>query len=345
MSSQAESFFDRRFKIIFADMLQETLLKSPRLSLLRRLLGRSFWAFNEWAWECLSPSLLNLSPVQCYGRFLHALIRVRAIRTQSFGTFFLRNRAELELMRQVADRKEKDATLALTVLACSKGAEVYSIMWTIRKARPDLKITAHAIDISPEILEFAQNGVYSLTNPDRCGTANPGSPSTGYVLVHDTNRDQNHSIFERLTGDEMAQIFDREDDRVRVKEWIKEGIRWRRGDAGDLRLADAVGPQDIVVANRFLCHMDPADAERCLRNIGRLVAPRGHLFVSGIDLDVRTRVVKELGWKPVGDGIEDIHDGDRSLRMGWPWQYWGLEPLNKKRPDWKIRYASVFQLA
>jgi hypothetical protein len=32
-----------------------------------------------------------------------------------------------------------------------------------------------------------------------------------------------------------------------------------------------LGLQDIVIANRFLCHMEPRDAERCLRNIARLV--------------------------------------------------------------------------
>jgi len=64
-------------------------------------------------------------------------------------------------------------------------------------------------------------------------------------------------------------------------------------------ILDALGPQDIVVANRFLCHMDPGDAERCLRNVARLVCPGGHLFVSGIDLDVRRVLSRLLGelWK------------------------------------------------
>jgi SAM-dependent methyltransferase len=106
----------------------------------------------------------------------------------------------------------------------------------------------------------------------------------------------------------------------------------------------ALWPQDIVVANRFLCHMAPPDAERCLRSIARLVAPGGHLFVSGIDLDVRTKVATELGWKPVPDLLEGIHDGDGSLRADWPCKYWGLEPLDKGRPDWAIRYASAFQV-
>jgi 2-polyprenyl-3-methyl-5-hydroxy-6-metoxy-1,4-benzoquinol methylase len=79
------------------------------------------------------------------------------------------------------------------------------------------------------------------------------------------------------------------------------------------------------VANRFLCHMEPAAAERCLRNIARLVKPGGYLFVSGVDLDVRTRVARGMGWKPVMDLIREIHEGDPSSRDGWPVDYTGLE--------------------
>src|SRR5207245_1507271 len=101
----------------------------------------------------------------------------------------------------------------------------------------------------------------------------------------------------------------------------------------------------MVVANNFLCHMDPPNAERCLRNIARLVKPGGYLFVSGIDLDVRTRVAREMGWKPVTELIREIHEGDAHLTRDWPLQYWGLEPLDETRRDWTVRYASVFQLS
>jgi len=90
--------------------------------------------------------------------------------------------------------------------------------------------------------------------------------------------------------------------------------------------------------------MESSEAETCLRNIVRLVVPGGYLFVSGIDLDVRTKVARELGWKPVLDLLEDVHDGDVSIRQSWPFEYWGLEPLDKRRSDWKVRYASVFQI-
>ena len=60
------------------------------------------------------------------------------------------------------------------------------------------------------------------------------------------------------------------------------------------------------------CHLriDAEAAEVCMRNIARLVKPGGYLFVSGVDLEVRTRVARSLGWKPVGDLLRETHEGD-----------------------------------
>lgn len=258
-----------------------------------------------------------------YGSFLHTLARLQGNRRQSFGTFFLRNRPELELIRRLSDQKGRGASLTISILACSVGAEVYSNLWKIRSARPDLKIITHAVDVSKEVLEFARKGVYSLKGSE----------------VHDT------SIFERMTEAEMSDMFERDGYQLRMRSWIKEGIIWHLGDAGDVEMLNVVGPQDVVVANNFLCHMAPPDAESCLRNVAQLVVPGGYLFVSGADLDVRTKVARDLGWKPILDLMEDIHDGDPCLRDHWPWDYTGLEPINKRRRDWQVRYASVFQLS
>ena len=86
----------------------------------------------------------------------------------------------------------------------------------------------------------------------------------------------------------------------------------------------------MVVASNFLCHMAPGDSEKCLRNMAKLVSPGGYLFVSGVDLDVRTKVALDLGWEAVPELIAEIHEGDPSVRGDWPWQWWGLEPLNRK---------------
>ena len=113
----------------------------------------------------------------------------------------------------------------------------------------------------------------------------------------------------------------------------------------DSQLVNTLGGHDIVFASKFLFHMESAAADKCLRNVSRLVNPAGHLFVSGADLDVRSRVMRELGWTPLQDRLEEMHDGDPQVRRDWPWRYWGLEPLAKSRPDWSLRYASLFPRA
>ena len=238
-----------------------------------------------------------------------------------FWNVFFRNRPALELMRRVADEKANGSTLRIAVLACSIGAEVYSILWTIRLARPDLKVLVCAVDISRQILKFAEKGIYA---PDTC------------ELV-------GCSILERLTAHEMEQMFDWEGDQARIKPWLREGITWQLGDASSPELIHVLGPQDIVVASNFLCHMEPLDAENCLRNIAVLVDRGGYLFVSGVDLEVRPKVAHELGWRPIPELLKPIHDGDPDLRGGWPLAWWGLEPLNHRRCDWQLRYATAFQ--
>jgi SAM-dependent methyltransferase len=212
--------------------------------------------------------------------------------------------------------------LRIAVLGCSIGAEVYSILWAIRSARPDLKVLLDAVDISQEILSFAEKGIYA----------------------RDTSQLVNASIFERLTQAEMVEMFDWEGDQAKVKSWLGEGITWHPRNAADPELTNILEPQDIVVASNFLCHMAAADAERCLGNIAQLVSPGGYLFVSGVDLDVRTKVAVDLGWEPVPELTAEIHNGDPSVRADWPWQWWGLEPMNQRRRDWRIRYAASFRI-
>ena len=78
--------------------------------------------------------------------------------------------------------------------------------------------------------------------------------------------------------------------------------------------------------------MQATEAENCLWNMARLVNPGGDLSVTGIDLDIRAKVARDLVWRPVLELIEEIHEGDPTLRQDWPCDWWGLEPLGKDRP-------------
>ena len=293
---------------------------------LRVYLGRPYLRLNTWIWSHLPASLRSKSSLSGYGSHLHNLIQLRATRAQSTGTFFFRNRPELELLIRLLDQFPLGSTIDLAVLGCSKGAEVYSFSYMIRTKRPDLNLRLCALDISREPLEIAEAGVYPLD-------AVEPSKDRGF-----------RSIFERMSPVEMEDLFEQDRENARVRPRFRSGITWRLGDAGDPDLIEELGLQDIVVANRFLCHMHPDAAEACLRKLARLVKSGGYLFVSGVDLAVRSKVASECGWRPVTDLIEEIHEGDPSLRRDWPLEYWGLEPLDHGREDWKMRYASVFQL-
>lgn len=324
---------------------QSALARMSHSRLLRTFVGRPYILMNIWIWKHLPKSLTSWPLLHAYGVHLNSLIRLRATRRQSTGTYFFRNRPELELLIRLLDQKHRGATLNLAVLGCSKGAEVYSFSHAIRCARPDLQLSLNALDISKDVLAFAKAGVYSLRSHDGPEGAALDSRAQGGDVSANTLRDQPSTIFERMSPEEVEELFDREEDEVRVKPRFREGITWHIGSAGDAALVGALGFQDIVVANRFLCHMHPDEAEECLRNLARLVKPGGYLFVSGVDLDVRSKVARELGWRPVTELLYEIHEGDPSLRRDWPLHYWGLEPLDQRRIDWKMRYASVFLTA
>jgi len=309
--------------VLNSQVFHPILAKAVRFQVLGKSPAAFYLRLNKRIWERLPSRVRNLYPVRSYGAWLYALVCLRAKRQQFFGTFFLRNRPALELMRRLADQKPRGSTLRIAVLGCSIGAEVYSILWSIRSARPDLKVLLDAVDISKEILSFAEKGIYA--------------PETSQMV--------NASIFERLTETEKAEMFDWEGDQAKVKSWLREGITWQLGDAADPELMNTLGPQDMVVASNFLCHMAPAAAEKCLGNIAQLASPGGYLFVSGVDLDVRTKVALDLGWEPVWELMVEIHDGDRSVRADWPWEWWGLEPLNRRKQDWQTHYAAVFRIA
>ena len=303
-------------------MIQPILSKVARWRVFRKHPVGLYLRLNRVVWRHLPSRMIKLYPVQRYGAWLHTLVCLASSRQQYVGTLFLRNRPALELMRRLAERKAHGSTLNITVFGCSIGAEVYSILWTIRPARPDLKVVVCAVDVLEENLNFAEKGIYA---PGTCD----------WVQA---------PIFERMTTQEKREMFDWDGDQATVKSWLQQGIVWQLGDAADPGLICALGPQDIVVANNFLCHMAPADAETCLRNMAQLVTPGGYLFVSGVDLDIRTKVALDLGWDPVMELIAEIHDGDPTLRAQWPWGWWSLEPLHPGMPNWQTRYAAAFRI-
>jgi SAM-dependent methyltransferase len=279
-------------------------------------------AASERIWERLPSRARDLRPVRAYGAWLHTLVCERGDREMYLGTYFLRNRPALELMRRVIEKEEQGGRIRIAVLGCSIGVEVYSILWTLRSARPDLELAVSAVDIVEEVVQVAERGVYSLEASEMVG----------------------FPIFNGLSEAERREMFDWDGDEARIKAWLHEGVTWQVGDASDPNLIPSLGPQDLVVANNFLCHMPPQTAQLCLRNLSQLVTPGGYLFATGVDLDVRAKVALELGWEPIRELRAEIHDGDPFVRADWPLHWWGLEPLDRRRSDWEARYSAMFRI-
>jgi polysaccharide pyruvyl transferase WcaK-like protein/chemotaxis methyl-accepting protein methylase len=320
---EARAAVDEQYDQVFASPVGAGTAKRRRARHLRQRLETAFLVRNERVWRRLPARARELRPVRSYGAWLHALVCRGADREMYVGTHFLRNRAALELMRRLLQSKGRNARVKIAVLGCSIGVEVYSILWTLRSSRPDLELTVQALDISPEVIEVAQRGVYS---------------SQASEMV-------SFPIFDGLTDSERDGMFDWVGDDGAIKPWLRDGITWQVGDAADPELIKRLGPQDLVIANNFLCHMPAPSAQRCLRNLAQLVTPGGHLVVTGVDLDVRTQVATQLGWEPVPELRAEIHDGDPHVRNDWPWQWWGLEPLDRRRDDWETRYSAVFRVS
>src|SRR5271157_5283729 len=115
-------------------------------------------ALRIWRWS--STAFPDSRTVQAYGSRLHRLKQRLVERSQSVSTYFFRNRPQLELIVKLLDEAPCGSTVSIAVLGCSKGAEVYSISYVIRKKRPDLNLRIMGLDISPDMIEFAQRGVF-----------------------------------------------------------------------------------------------------------------------------------------------------------------------------------------
>src|SRR5262249_54307900 len=183
------------------------------LHLLQKVLVTRYLWVTGRIWKRLPVSLRSLPVFVSYGAHLHSLVLRFADRRQNHSTFFLRNRAELELMCRLAAHANNGSSMDIAVFACSKGAEVYSIAWTLKTARPDLTIHLRGIDLSQEIVQFAKQGVYSLQDPDFLDLEDPKGRTDAAKINWNTYRDQpGASPFSRMSESEINEIFDRDGD-------------------------------------------------------------------------------------------------------------------------------------
>jgi hypothetical protein len=206
--------------------------------------------------------------------------------------------------------------LRIAVLGCANGAEAYSVASTLKRNCPRLPFDVYASDIDPDLVKVAGAATYSREE------------------VY-ANASMNESF--------VAGTFDASGDEFLVKPELTAHVSFQVIDARDPGRCASLGQFDIVFAQNFLFNMRRRTAAEVFGNVYRLLKARSALFIDGMDLDLRAALTAKYRLAPLEYGIEAVHEDARALRgVGWPWQYWGLEPLSKSRREWKRRYATVF---
>ncbi|MDP9630347.1 UNVERIFIED_ORG: chemotaxis methyl-accepting protein methylase [Ensifer adhaerens] len=280
-------------------------------------------------WDGLPGAITQTRSMHRVGKFIYRKFTRHAVRMQSHDTRFMRNPPLLDVLARLLFAYQIGSTIKLASIGCSTGAELYSALYVLRRARPDLRILATGVDISSEVVKAAERGIYYPGQSAAIeGLYLEGRPE---VFWEDINA--LHEVLEVQQGGTL-----------RVRNWLRKDTTWLTADATETGFPEALGPHNIVLANNVMGPMDDSLAEICLRNVMSLVEPGGYLVVDGIDLDLKTRVLAAADFKPVLLSQEDVWMAD-GWKDGWPWVRWGREPLDWTEPTWELRYSMTFQRA
>lgn len=278
-------------------------------------------------WETIPSSVRRTPTMFRVGRYIHRKFVRDTVRFQSHYTHFLRNPPLLSAVASLTSGYPANGNLNITSIGCSTGAELYSFLHAIKKARSDLHVKAQGADISEVVVEVAKRGIYFPDTP----AAEGGLYVAGRAEVTSEDVPSLIEILEPLA-----------DGSLRVKSRLRQDVAWLTADATDEGLSNLIGRQDIVLANNFMGPMPDELAERCIANMMRLVVPGGYLVVDGIDLDIKIKVLKASRFRPVLTNQEEIWSSESS-RGGWPWLRWAREPFDRSEADWAYRYSVIFQ--
>ena len=257
----------------------------------------------------------------------YALLRHRALLRSANRvdnhtyTCFLRAPSQLQLLSgPVLDLVSGSGRLDITLLACSNGAEAYTIASWLMQSAPTLDFHIHASDLHPEMVARARSATYDSSE----------------VL---------HSDY--MTDQFLQTTFLPQGDGFVVRPEIRERITFSQASLLDGEgLRTQFGQAPIVIGQNVLFHLKPEDSSIAFANLVSLTEPGGVLLVEGMDLDLRERLTREHGLEPLTENLRKIHQETRiHTPARWWHHYWGTEPFIGFRRNAKRRYATAFQRA
>ncbi|RDC72553.1 hypothetical protein DLJ49_10015 [Rhodovulum sp. 12E13] len=263
-------------------------------------------------------------PLLPYALLRHRLLLRRCRHTDRHTyTAFLRSPAQLRLLAgPVIDFLRPggagDDRLDIVLVACSNGAEAYTIASWLHRHRPELDFRIRASDLHPEMVARARAARYSAAE----------------VL---------HGPF--MTRAFLSDTFIEQGAEFVVRPEIRARVEVEQADLLDAeRLRARFGPAPLVVAQNVLFHLPEPAAERAFAALTVLLAPRAALMVAGMNLDLRARLTAEAGLAPFAQDVRRIHQEGRAHTPPHWWRVpWGAEPYLPLRRDPVRRYATVYR--
>ena len=257
-----------------------------------------------------------------YGMVRHALLLRSGDRSKRHTyTCFLRAPAQLDaLTGPVVDflvgsdpRKNR---LSILLFACSNGAEAYTIVSALLRARPDIECQVVASDLDHRLIDTSTTARYSRD-------------------------DVYHSPY--ITDEFVRETFDLVAGAYVVKPAIRARVQFRQADVLDATVRGQFEAADLVLAQNLFFHLAPAEARTAFDNVVSLLKPRAALFIEGFDLGLREELTRERRLTPLDYRVREIYEQSRThATLAWWTIYYGAEPYMPWRRHRAHRYGTIF---
>lgn len=251
--------------------------------------------FANKMWQTLTGRMVGSTAMYRLCRVIRRNHTRHAVNIQNYHTQFIRMPALLATFAELVRGYPRGEDVKIASLGWNIGAELYSALYLLRTARPDLRIACYAIDVSESAPSEAPNGVYSMEAPAN----GAGLYLSGRPALLDCDLATVESTLDRHSTSSIC-----------IRDWLRDNITWLASDTTNVDLVHQIGIQDIVITNDFIGSMDDDVAESCLRNVARLVSPGGILVLDEVDSDVKTRVLEPLHFIPVINRLSPIRRSD-----------------------------------
>lgn len=258
------------------------------------------------------------------GKAKHRALLARSSRDNAHTyTCFFRSPLQLEaLVGPVIDRflARGGKDLVINLFAASNGAEPFTIASELSHRRPGLDFKIFASDLHPELIEFAREATYTMEEITQ------GKVVPAQFLAR---------TFDLVAGDRYV-----------VKPHLRERVSFHQADLASPGLPGRFPQADLVFAQNVLFHLPPVLARVAFENLQRVVRPGGHLFVEGMELDMRVELTRRARLEPFEHNVRGIYDeARRHVPENWWDYYYGSEPYSSLTPDRARRYCTIFEAA